>query len=446
MLNYFIQFVVLSSLLFILYMIYQAFKSTAFELSVVRGHVWSLLFYKEFLLIVLPAFVLVFSDIDSFVSLSMTKQEDVFEISIVVLLALISFFLCLLILYKSIFFRFDFSFCKNEYDSTSDNISAFSNTFLIIGVSLLCISILFLDFKHAFISSLFFESNLLRARLHNSYSSSLPSQLQFVLTMSWWVSAVYVGFLWYCKKTFKSFLVLLLGFLICSSSGAKAPLVQYVMIISMSYFYFKRPHFNLVKFAVYSVAYLSLVSILVYLVVVIQYPGIDLNDFAKYMIERFGVGQMSGTYETLSLEFYVQDSWWHVIPFASLFVDYPIFSKELMLFTEGASYSDTGVKNSFFIAEAFGMGGWVLLVLSPIIMAFAYILKVVIILHFLRLLFGKLVGKVFTIPIVFLSTSLTGDLSSMAFQKGTILVLLIFIFAFFVHRARFFLFNVGRTA
>jgi hypothetical protein len=163
-----------------------------------------------------------------------------------------------------------------------------------------------------------------------------------------------------------------------------------------------------------------------YFVVSLQIPNLDVETFFIYLIERLGVGQMTGVYETLSIGFQSSEYAWHVVPFASFFVDYPIFSKELMLYTEHYEHDQIGVKNSFFIAEAYGMGGTLIMFISPFVMAFAYILKGLLLYFTLKILFGGVVAKLYFIPVFFLSTNLTGDFSSFVLQKGTILLLLVF--------------------
>lgn len=99
---------------------------------------------------------------------------------------------------------------------------------------------------------------------------------------------------------------------------------------------------------------------------------------------------MAGTYETFSIQLHSTSFGWHAIPFANLFVDYPVFSKELMLLSEGGAYDSTGVKNSLFIAEAFGMGGWELALTSPLIFSFGYLIKLIIIYFSLKVLSQRL--------------------------------------------------------
>ena len=84
-----------------------------------------------------------------------------------------------------------------------------------------------------------------------------------------------------------------------------------------------------------------------------------------------------------------KDFYWHMFPGARLFVDYVDYQKVLMMVTEGYGYSEMGVKNSYFIAEAYAMGGFCVNVLSPIIVAFSTALGLIILIDLLKRIVGK---------------------------------------------------------
>lgn len=422
-----IEFFILLLILLCFFPVLLGFRKTHFSITADTGFVWSLIFYKDFIFVVLPAFILVFMGIDEFRTLRMADQNSIFSSSVIFLCSLFLFYILLLFFYRIMvpgrlisYLSFD---SISEVDNKKHFIFAFS--FLFAAVFLLLTSFFLLGYRHAVIYSIFSGEDLLRIRLDNVYASSLPTQISYLMTVAWWVAAIFSAYLLFIRKRVSFFVCMMIGLFLASSGGDKAPIIQYFMLFFMSILYFFRPKIKLSKIIIYLPIYFFLLFLLVFYVVSLQIKDMDISVFLSYLLERLGVGQMAGAYETLSLEFFVPGSWWHMIPFASFFVDYPVFSKELMLYTEGAEYDRTGVKNSFFIAEAFGIGKYFLMCFSPVIMAFSYIVKMLFLFYSIRFFFGIFVAGIYTIPFLYLSTSITGDLSSLALQKGTILLFMV---------------------
>lgn len=395
-------------------------------------NIWSIIFYKQAVLILLPVFLLSFIGVEEFNVFQMVKQSEVFFISSLVLFSFFTFSMTFLVLNR-VFLKYKEVSLPSRafvYDSSVDY---FSIAAVFSGIFLLIFSILFLGYRHAFITSIFSGVNVLQVRLENAYSTNLPSQVAYLITVSFWIAAIYSALLLTRKRRMSSLIFFIAGIILSSAGGAKAPVVNQFIFFVMSYLYFSSLSLKKISFSkilLWSPIYIVVIFSILYYVVSLQIPDLNLSKFLIYIVERLGVGQMSGVYETFSINFLLPGSAWHMIPFANLFIDYPIFSKELMLFTENRDFSATGVKNSFFIAEAYGMGGWFLMILSPIWMAFAYIIKIVILSVFLKIVFGKSVRDIYLLPLFFLSTNPTGDFSSFAFQKGTLLLLIILTFIY----------------
>ena len=130
-------------------------------------------------------------------------------------------------------------------------------------------------------------------------------------------------------------------------------------------------------------------------------------------------------YETLALakQGYLPDSnfYWHMIPLARFFVDYIDYQKYLMMITEGYEFTEMGVKNTYFVAEAYAIGGIWLAVLSPVIVGFASSLG----LHLLMKIFKSAIGSelaIVAVPIYFLTHDITGGFSSFQLLKGFLLL------------------------
>ena len=398
-------------------------------LSVTSGYnsIWALLYYKEIILIFVPIFLLSIFPVSDFKSLKMVDQSLVFKISIYVVFSFSVYFIVYVCLLRIFFKNRKLSIAKADLIKSFNKrkMLVFSISALVTGCFLLLFSILFLGYDHALLTSIITGENILHIRLHNAYHSNLPSQISYAITFSYWITAIFSAYLFFLNRKTSSVFVFLIGMLLATAGGAKAPFITYVILFVMAYLYINRPKISLFKLFFMIPLYIVFLLSLIYFIVSLQIPNLDFPRFMSYLIERFGMGQMAGVYETFSIDFNSPQYAWHMVPFASFFVDYPIFSKELMLFTEGREYASTGVKNSLFIAEAYGMGGIYLMLISPIVMAIAYLIKAYILFYSLLAFFGRIVAKVYFIPIFFLSTNLTGDFSSMVFQKGTILLILV---------------------
>lgn len=413
--------VIFSSILF-----YYA-KNTFLSPSMHGGGLWSLLFYKEVVFILVPVFLLSVYPVSSFYSLKMVKQEMVNEISILIVFTLfifLSLFISFIKLFnsKKIFFFNTTFFCDLDFNR---QVRIFSRGAVLLGGGLLVVSMIFLGYEHAFVSSIINGVNVLHVRLSNTYNSGLPTQVSYIISVSSWISAIYCSFLLFNGEKIKAILYFFVGAALVTASGDKAPILEYIILIVTSYIIFFRPKMNFIKIALYTPFYFTSLLFLLYYAVSLQIEDLNFSSFIIYLFERAGIGQVAGVYEALSIDFKNPDFFWHSVPFASLFLDYPIFSKELMLYTEGANYDATGVKNSYFIAESNGIGGINFMLFSPLLMAVAYFIKAFLICTFLKILGGEGVQKLYTLPLLFLSTRLTGDLSPMLFQKGTILLLII---------------------
>ncbi|KQW64141.1 hypothetical protein ASC92_01425 [Variovorax sp. Root411] len=160
----------------------------------------------------------------------------------------------------------------------------------------------------------------------------------------------------------------------------------------------------------------------------IQFGGINLSDFIQFLLFRAGLGQIGGLYEEFAIRLHDANYIWHSIPFANLLIDYPIYNKDLMMVLWGANTTadETGVVNSFFVGEAFAIGGYVLALISPAIVALNYCLAIVLLTGFFRHFFGYSLGAAriilqLLIPSTFI---MTGDIAGILFGKLLIMTLL----------------------
>jgi hypothetical protein len=420
-------FIIAFTVVFISIIVFFA-KGTVISVSYGSNSIWSLIFYKEIVFIFSAVLLLAIYPVDDFYSLIMVDQSRVFEISLWVIYALFTFIILYIVMLRYVFSKDKFKIEKWELLDclNKKQIVLFSASAIFTAVLLLFLSVLFLNYQHAFLGSIVAGESLLDIRLKNKYTSELPSQIAYVISVGNWIAAIFSAYLLLIKKRVFFIIIFMTGLILATAAGSKAPVIQYIMIFVIAYIFIVKPKISKLQVFFLLPVYAFFLLTVLYFVVSLQIPNLDVETFFIYLIERLGVGQMTGVYETLSIGFQSSEYAWHVVPFASFFVDYPIFSKELMLYTEHYEHDQIGVKNSFFIAEAYGMGGTLIMFISPFVMAFAYILKGLLLYFTLKILFGGVVAKLYFIPVFFLSTNLTGDFSSFVLQKGTILLLLVF--------------------
>lgn len=420
------------------------FARTRFSIKPSEGKLWPLLLYREYILIFLPLILVQEYGIESFPhALFFVRNDSTFFISLISILSIFLYSAAAGITARltSITTIHNSSVQPNSDDSTL----IFATAAITLALLVFTIAISFLGYKHAFIYALTTGENVLTARLENVYSSNLPSQLSQVITIGWWIAAIQSGLLIYRRKLLFGATFLILAFLLSSANGGKAPPLMCITLAILSYAVAARPKMRISRLLIFGPILTALIFFLLFWITALQIPNLDLETYLAFLVNRLGIGQMSGVFETFSIDRLRGDFYLHTIPFASLFLDYPTYDKQLMLFTEGADFSRTGVKNSLFISEAYGIGGWLLASLSPIIVGVSYGVGSYL-LHFsMKIFFGPNVAAVYALPIYLLSSPLTGGFSSFIFFKGLILTLLIIFPIFILFHALKLLGNSSRS-
>lgn len=149
--------------------------------------------------------------------------------------------------------------------------------------------------------------------------------------------------------------------------------------------------------------------------------GGDDFGIVEYVAIRAFLGQISGFFQTIGT--FTPDpkyfkSW---IPFAGSLTDQlPVFARDLMVLTEGDT-DTSGTLNTIFLGEAYGSGGWPMLLLSPFVVAGS----VVISLHLLRAVLTRLAGSEFATCGLFLfvmNSWLTSGMAGFPAFRGLIFI------------------------
>lgn len=399
---------------------YHITKRTFLRIDLGSGYVWPLQMYREFIMISSGALLPLIYGPQGFEGVILNgSAEQFFSASLMSVYALFALVFTLGVLARFVSMPIGReNLLKLSHDK---RISRFVNASLLAGFSVFVFSYFFLSYTHALIESIFAGSSLLAARLSNAYSSRLPSQLASVISFSWIIGAVYLGILLHGRK-FKLLMIYgVLVFFLASARGDKAPMIQFIVLAALSFFALRGLTISLNTIIRTLFIFVPSIYFALYFLVSLQSVDLTIESFNVYLFNRLGVGQMAGVFETLSIQSLDGDYFWHIVPFASFFVDYIPYDKALMMATEGFEYNEMGVKNSFFISEAYGIGGYALVFFSPFVVAFSFILGVYLLNLFLKIFFSPSIAAIFVLPLHISTSAFTGGFSSFPLFKGLIL-------------------------
>ena len=419
-------------------------KKTLLAFNLKNGSGWSLLIYRELIFIFLPLLLVNYYSVSKFSDVLLyAKDVDVFWISIISVLSILFFLLTLVILGNILLPNIKLN--EKKIAALNIKIKIFAKSFVICGLTLLIFSMCFLNYHHALLESIINNSSLLQIRLDNKYNSNLPSQIQYLITLSYITISVYSGIVFSQNKYLKSILYLIISFFLATSAGDKAPAMFSIMIFFLSYSYVKGVNVSITKILFSIAIYLPSIYILLFYIVSLQISNLTIEEFNIYLVERLGIGQMSGVFETFSIPEINGNFYLHTIPFAKFFFDYIPYDKALMMFTEGYAFNEMGVKNSMFISEAYGMGGWIMLVLSPFIVGFSFVIGLKIMFTYISIFFSKDVAIIYTLPLYISSSSITGGFSSFPLFKGLIMNLILLTSIWIIYKIILFTSNLRNT-
>ena len=311
------------------------------------------------------------------------------------------------------------------YISRHDRVLVYySNALVILGFVILA-SFYLMGFKHAFLAALSGTQGLLKARLHNAYEVGVPSQLIPMLFWVGYVLSILAGMLFRLRYKMRGYLLLSVALFIASAPGNKAPVIITILLWLAAARVIVPPKLASMRSFAIAAAGLFILILLSYSLYKAQYPQANFLEFPIYLLLRLGVGQMAGTYVTLGMahtgglpqgEYY-----WALIPGASFInSEYINYQKVLMIISEGYSYKEIGVKNSYFISEAYAIGGSALLWLSPIIVAFSTALGIHLFKVIFRVIFLGPISPQLAVVMYLLTHDITGGFAAFPLLKGII--------------------------
>lgn len=409
-------------------------KETIFGINFSKRNYNGILLSRAFLVVILlGVWTIYFLGVNS-IPVFFVKPESIFFSSFIILFTFNLFLISIAFLSK-FFFR--------KYFIIEDRSLDFKNgkfiLFIFSGSLFFCVLLMHaLGAKHAIIVSFLTGSDLLDVRMGNRYASNVPTVLASYLKFLYILVAALLAINFKNDKISISakFIIFLL---ICYSStlyGGKAPLINCFLIFLFGYLYSVNRYINFWKLFKYSIPIAILGAYILYYLTKIQFPNLESNQVVEYILMRISTGQMMGVYEQLDLRIHDVEYIWRSVPFANLFLEYKEYSKDLMMYTWG-SYKDAdevGVMNSYFIGEAFAIGGMLFMILSPIVFGFNYCLSIFILIFIFNRIFG--LEKNSSVKVIGLSMAflfpLTGDIAGMIFLKQIIMYVIFLIPLIFV--------------
>lgn len=419
---YFILYLILFLITFFLLRKYDA--GFSFKYKKFAG----LMLYRElFILIGISSIILTSYPIDVFFGFNNTRQETVVYITFYVWLALFIYVLVFALFNKIIYNKFCIS---KGGDDLNSNLFLFS---LGIATFMFLLLVLFYGVKHAFLYALIFDSNLLTTRLDNKYLSNAPTFINTIIIYLTFFSIILFCFIKKKTKKFNLFSIFLI-FILLSYGGGKDLIIRggiLLLLCSLAAY----PGAMKINFRIITLIFSSvlLIFLSIFLIVKVQFPDYTGSDLFFYFVNRIGVGQISGVYEQFNLRLYNEEYIYHSIPFFNVFFDYPIFQKDLMVYSEGVlDPTRTGIKNSLFISEASSFGIFFLIV-SPVVVGMNSAIAIGIISIFLSKFYinNRVLSFKISTFLFFTINPITGGFSEFLFFKSTILVLLILSFLIF---------------
>jgi hypothetical protein len=348
-------------------------RGTVYEVSIARRNFGGVLISVElFIFVVLGVFTFELFDLRNFLTVHVT-ESSVPQTSIVVLWSIF-----VLLVFLSLFSRVLFPkylcvpMTRTAVAPGSDAERALLDSALVILIVLTLIVHL-LGVRHAFIQSMLFGESLLTIRLTNRYDSGVPTVLMSYYSFLWALSSILLGYVFSRLSAGGRLVRLLMLLYAVSIWGQKAPIVIALFLISLAALSQARRVSFTGLFYKGATAFVLVLALLFWLFT-IQYPHLDPMLFIEFVVNRLAVGQAQGVYEQFALRLQNPQYLWHSVPFASFFLQYDIYNKDLMMHTLGLNvrFTDIGVMNSLFIGEALAIGGYPLVFFSPVMVAFNY--------------------------------------------------------------------------
>jgi len=411
-------------------------KTTVFGINLKSANYNGAFVFYTLIAYVIPSSLLLnFFPIQSFWVAFKVHQDTVFFTTLLILWSVFVFYVVLWLISKTNkkYFRLNPFFVTVEVKRPL----LFVRITISVCLILIIFTWVFLGVGHSFSMSMLNDVSVSEFRMNIKASRGLRAIKHLFIFITPLLAAIVASPVYDGDRKIERLLSVLAIIFIAGWGGSKGPILGVILVLMVSHITFKRVRFGLLS-PLKIVLFLIFTIGVTYRVVLFQYPHMkDIFLFADYFYQRVFVAQMIGVYEQYNVFLQDYNYIFHGVPFASYFIDYPQFHKDLMLVTEDRTNPDNiGIKNTLFIAEAYGMGGVVLMVISPVIMALnfslSYVWMVFLInkIAFVELEFTKRIVAIS----IFSYVGITGGFSDLMFFKITIMMTLLLLPFLFFHK------------
>lgn len=363
------------------------------------------------------------------------SRDSVLDINLIVIYSLISFVVCLFWISTVMGRRlmYDMRLVYNDIGragAKSRTINFTRLAMISIPVSIL-VNVFIFGGQHALFSAAFYDLNPGAIR-HANESSAFSAYVKHYFLIISLIMAPILALPIYDRRKKERLFAFLLIFIALTSHGSKSPFIFF--LVTYVFAKFEKTVINSgakhgyrllgpKKIAMIAFGLMS-VFLLFYFVVTKLFLTAG-NPFWDYFWNRAFVGQMAGIYEQFNLFLYDTAFSWHGVPFASLFIDYPNFHKELMLVSENRiDPNRIGIKVTFFAAEAYAMFKWLGVIFAPMMMAIQFVISFLVLKKFLNFFvfrsdeLAKYVTSFFFVSYF----SFTDGISEMMLFKGLVFI------------------------
>lgn len=352
-----------------------AMKNTPFELSFQKSNYSGFFLFMELFLTVIPAVLIIEGyGVHYFRILKYNTGSSQTLTSYIVIYSVALFFITI---------KFASGFVKVSTDNNEiDDHKYFGWTrfvtwvFLVSGLVIVFILQFIFNVQHGFFEVLSGSVDSIKTiRLESRYSSNAPTVLFSFLKFIYLFIAVLVTTTCFDKKKIQRFLIIFGGVYLATLLGSKGPLLNYFILLSISYIGFHSHGISL-KVVLRFLIFIPMSVFLLLIVLSLQYGDSTIDESLDYLFVRIGVGQMIGSYEQFDLGLNNPQYMLQSLPFSAMFKNWPNYNKDIMVISQNvADPTTTGVANSLFIAEAHAIGGIIFALFSPVLVALSYLLS-----------------------------------------------------------------------
>lgn len=418
---------VLLGVVAIVYVFIRGLRGTVFELSIERQNFGGLLIGKEiFAYVVMGVILFELLGFKSFHTFFVT-EESMHEATWYTLYAVFMFLASISFLSKKVFGKY------LRVPLESDTCEQFpGKEKLLLKISSFALIVVLLvmygfGMQNAFLRSIIEGKNLMTVRLANTYGTELPSVVTSYYTFLIIFLSICTGICYSRLSGVAKAFYLLLILYAASFQGGKEPVVNAFVVVLLANLS-QRKRVTMGKTVWLALAGIPLLLVAFYFVSLVQFPDLTVEGYLQFLASRLGVGQIQGVYEQFGLQWRRPDYILQAIPFSNFFVSSAHYNKDLMMATwgSGLDLDSTGVMNSFFIGEALAIGGYGLVLLSPLIVAINYCTISVSLLAMLRRFVGIPLerGRKYVILLTPGLVRLTGDLDGVVLFKLNVMLVL----------------------